>query len=112
MDQPASQREKRRRLADAAITPPDNLTLADFEAESLLDEPAGTGVDVAVPTFFSWPGVSRYLTRDAVQAVFRTVARFPPFSELVFTYAQPRPSDTPTTRRSRTGPRRRGTNRG
>ena len=99
MDQPDSQQDKRRRLADAGIVPPANLIFAavDFEAESLIDELARTGVDVSAPTFFSWLGVSMYLTRDAVDAVFRTVARFPSSSELVFTFAQPRPPGSPTT---------------
>ena len=99
VDQPVSQQDKRRRLADAGIVPPANLIFAavDFEAESLIDELARTGVDVSAPTFFSWLGVSMYLTRDAVDAVFRTVARFPSSSELVFTFAQPRPPGSPTT---------------
>ncbi len=98
VDQPASQQDKRRRLADARIVPPENLTFAavDFRAQSLIDELARTGVDVAVPTFFSWLGVSMYLTRDAVDDVFRTVASFPPSSELVFTFARPRPPGIPT----------------
>jgi len=98
VDQPASQQDKRRRLADAGIVPPGNLIFAavDFEAESLVDELARTGVDISVPTFFSWLGVSMYLTRDAVDTVFGAVASFPPSSELVFTFAQPRISGAPS----------------
>ena len=59
----------------------------------MLNELARTGVDVSVPTFFSWLGVSMYLTRDAVDTVFGAVASFPPSSELVFTFAQPRPRE-------------------
>jgi methyltransferase (TIGR00027 family) len=58
VDQPASQQDKRRWLADAGIVPPGNLTFAavHFEAESLVDELAGKGVDVSILTFFSWLG--------------------------------------------------------
>jgi O-methyltransferase involved in polyketide biosynthesis len=41
------------------------------------------------PTFFSWLGVTMYLNEDAIDAVLRTVAAFPPGSEIVLTFAPP-----------------------
>ncbi|MEP6561388.1 MAG: class I SAM-dependent methyltransferase [Nakamurella sp.] len=92
VDQPASQLVKRDRVAAAELTPPSNLTYAaiDFEHEPLLGGLARTGVDIHRPAFFSWLGVSMYLTREAVGAVLRAVAAFPPSTQLVFTFAQPR----------------------
>ena len=92
VDQPASQQIKRERLAAAGIASPRNLTYAaiDFEHEPLRAGLARTGVDVDRPVFFSWLGVAMYLTRDAVGAVLRAVATFPPSTELVFTFARPR----------------------
>ena len=95
VDQPASQLTKRNRLADAGLVIPANLTFCaiDFETEPLLDGLIRSGVAPNDPTFFSWLGVSMYLTRDAVGAVFRAVGSFPPSTELVFTFAQPQHSD-------------------
>jgi O-methyltransferase involved in polyketide biosynthesis len=45
------------------------------------------------PSFFSWLGVTMYLTRDAIEAVSRTVASFPSGSTMVLTFAQPRAED-------------------
>lgn len=94
VDQPASQRVKRERVTRAGIAVPANLTYLDidFEAVDLLTGLGGGGVDPSRPVFVSWLGVSMYLTRDAVTAVFASVAAFPVGSELVFTFAQPRPA--------------------
>jgi methyltransferase (TIGR00027 family) len=98
VDQPASQQVKRERLAAAGITEPGNLTFAavDFEAEALLDGLLRSGVALDTPTFVSWLGVSMYLTRDAVDAVFQAVSAFPASSQLVFTFAEPRPAGVRT----------------
>lgn len=97
VDHPASQAAKRARLAAAGVAIPANARFAgvDFERESLADGLRRCGVDATKPTFFSWLGVTMYLTRDAIEAVLHTVATFPPGSEIVLTFAQPRaPSDT------------------
>lgn len=94
VDQPASRQVKVSRLANAGIEPPPNLVLAavDFESERVQDGLLRHGVAIDEPAFFSWLGVSMYLTRDAVAAVFRAVAGFAARTELVFTFAQPRPA--------------------
>lgn len=89
VDQSASQAEKRFRLRWASVDAPDNLTFApiDFETTTLADGLSAAGVDSSVPTFFSWLGVTMYLTEPAIDAVLRTVVRFPPSSEIVLTFA-------------------------
>ncbi len=62
----------------------------DFQAEPLENGLRRGGVDSSESAFFSWLGVTMYLTRDAVDAVFRTIAAFPPSSEVVFTFASRR----------------------
>jgi len=90
VDAPATQAEKRARLAAAGIAVPPNVVYAaiDFERTSLGDGLRQAALDPATPAFFSWLGVMMYLTRDAVDAVFRTVAAMPPQSEIAFTFTQ------------------------
>ncbi|MEO6877586.1 MAG: SAM-dependent methyltransferase, partial [Gemmatimonadaceae bacterium] len=91
IDQPASQAQKRAHLAATGIEMPGNVTLAsvDFERESLRDGLVRHGISLLEPTFFSWLGVTMYLTEAAVSAVLRTVAAFRPGSEIVFTFSPP-----------------------
>jgi methyltransferase (TIGR00027 family) len=92
IDQPASQQSKRDRLDAARIPVPPNVTFVpvDFQTESLESGLRRGGVGFTAPAFFSWLGVTMYLTRDAVDAVFQTIATFPPSSEVVFTFASRR----------------------
>jgi len=91
VDEPASQADKRERLARAAVAVPRNVTFVpiDFETTSLADGLAGHGIDVGAPTFVSWLGVMMYLTREAIDAVFRVVRGLPAGSEIVFTFSPP-----------------------
>ncbi len=91
VDQPATQADKRERLATARIAAPANVTFApiDLESTALEDGLRRAGVQLDEPVFFSWLGVTVYLSADAVDAVFRAVAALPPSSEIVFTFAQP-----------------------
>jgi methyltransferase (TIGR00027 family) len=96
VDHPSSQADKRGRLAVAGIEIPPNVTYApiDFETTSLRDGLIANHVDLTVPTFFSWLGVTMYLTEAAIDAVLHTVIGFPSSSEIVFTFAQRRrPND-------------------
>lgn len=89
VDQPATQADKRDRLARADIREPANVTFApiDFETTPLEAGLRAAGVDLDAPTFVSWLGVMMYLTRDAIDAVFAVVRRLPPPSEIVFTFS-------------------------
>lgn len=93
VDHPASQASKRAALAAAGIEIPANVRYADidFERETLGQGLARCGVDTAKPTFFSWLGVTMYLTREAIEATLRTVLSFPKGSGIVFTFVQPNP---------------------
>jgi len=100
VDAPATQAEKRRLLARAGIPEPANVRFAriDFETTALGDGLRAAGFDAARPAFFSWLGVVPYLTRDAIDAVFRYVASLPAPSEIAFTFA-PRDSSEDLVRR-------------
>jgi methyltransferase (TIGR00027 family) len=94
VDQPASQALKRERLAGIEV--PGNV---HFVAADLAREPLGAALERAgfsstVPAFFSWLGVTMYLSRDANLTTLRAIATCSaPGSELVFTYLDQRVLD-------------------
>lgn len=92
IDQPATQTDKKARLAGAGVAIPANVHFADvdFERESLRQGLVRHGISLDEPTFFSWLGVTMYLTEQAIDAVLETVAEFPVGSEIVLTFS-PRP---------------------
>jgi methyltransferase (TIGR00027 family) len=90
LDHPVTQALKRDRLGRAALAVPPNLHFCpiDFERESVASALARSPHDPALPTFFSWLGVTYYLTRQAISNTLtsiRTVAG--PGSEIVLDYA-------------------------
>jgi methyltransferase (TIGR00027 family) len=97
VDHPSSQADKQRLLRSAEIPIPANVRYADvdFEHETLADGLRRCAIDFGQPTFFSWLGVTMYLTREAIDATLATVASFAKGSEIVLTFAQPtEPDDT------------------
>jgi methyltransferase (TIGR00027 family) len=94
VDHPASQNDKRRRLAAAGIEVPGNVEFVgvDFERMSLGEGLRASALDLDRPTFFLCLGVLVYLTGEAAQEIFQLVARFPPGTEIVFTFSRPRSS--------------------
>lgn len=96
IDHPATQARKRERLAaSGAVLPPNvRFVAADLGREPLADVLGRCGFSATVPAFFSWLGVSIYLTRDANLATLRGVATASaPGSEIVFTYTDQRALD-------------------
>jgi methyltransferase (TIGR00027 family) len=91
VDFPATQAWKRQLLRHAQIAEPASLTFApvDFERDTLAHGLSAAGFDAAQPAFFSWLGVSMYLTRDAVMATLGFVARCPAGSGVTFDYLIP-----------------------
>jgi methyltransferase (TIGR00027 family) len=91
VDHPATQAEKRRRLAAAAIAPPAHLVFApcDFETESLADALGACGFDARQRSFFLWLGVVPYLSEPAVFATLATIAKLPGGGEVVFDCRNP-----------------------
>jgi methyltransferase (TIGR00027 family) len=94
VDHPATQAWKRERLQEAAIPIPEGLTFApvDFETQTLPDGLRDAGLELDTTTFFSWLGVTPYLTREAVMATLGFVATLPAGSGIVFDYSVPRES--------------------
>jgi O-methyltransferase involved in polyketide biosynthesis len=64
-----------------------HFVAADLSEETLQSALARSSFDPAQPAFFSWLGVTVYLTREANLATLRAIATVAPAgSELVFTY--------------------------
>lgn len=91
VDHPGTQERKRSLLDAAGLAMPENAVFVaiDFERESLHAGLLRHHIRMAEPTFFSWLGVTIYLKEDAVDAVLKSVAAFPPGSEIVLTFAPP-----------------------
>lgn len=91
VDFPATQAWKQRRLSEAGISLPANLTYApvDFERDSLIERLTAAGLDPGKRTFFLWLGVVPYLTRAAILATLGAIASLPGGGEVAFDYSDP-----------------------
>jgi methyltransferase (TIGR00027 family) len=94
VDHPATQEWKRRKLAAAAVPLPSSVTFApvDFEHRTLDQGLDMAGFDRRAVTFFSWLGVSMYLTAEAIASTLQFVSSTPRGGGIVFDYAVPRSS--------------------
>ncbi len=89
IDHPATQTFKIQRIKDCGISLPPSVHFvsADLANEDLAAALARSSFRRDEPAFFSWLGVTVYLTREANLATLRAVANVSaPGSELVFTY--------------------------
>jgi methyltransferase (TIGR00027 family) len=88
VDHPATQEWKRQLLSRAALKAPESLTFVsvNFESQRLPDRLAANGFHVAEPAFFSWLGVTMYLSPDAIQETLKFVAQSPTSSSIIFDY--------------------------
>jgi methyltransferase (TIGR00027 family) len=88
VDYPTTQAWKRARLEEVGITVSGDLTFApvDFERQTLEEGLRNAGYDSGKCTFFSWLGVTEYLTTEVVMATLRFVASAPVGSGVVFDY--------------------------
>lgn len=77
VDQPASQAEKRARIAKLAGYPSDAATYVpcDFEKDDFLDRLQLAGFDVSAPALILWEGVTYYLPEAAIRATLQRVAK-------------------------------------
>ncbi len=92
IDHPKSQQWKRESLQKAGINKPDNLSFipVDFEKQTLSVEMIQGGYNIDVPSFFSWLGVTPFLSEEAIFATLDYVATSAaPGSEIVFQYCLP-----------------------
>lgn len=89
VDYPATQAWKRARLSAAGIAIPDQMTFAavDFETQSLDVRLQEAGFRRNACAFFSWLGVTPYLSRPAFDSTVQCIAGMPPGSGLAFDFA-------------------------
>lgn len=78
VDHPATQAWKRQRLAECGIAIPDDVVFvgADLSKQRLSTTLASAGVDADAPSFFSWLGVTPYLTPQHVLSTLEDIAGF------------------------------------
>jgi methyltransferase (TIGR00027 family) len=88
VDHPNTQAWKQARLCEAGIPIPRNLTFSpvDFETETIKEGLRRTGFDTEDRAFFSWLGVTPYITDGAIAGTLRFVASLPAGSRIVFDY--------------------------
>ena len=88
-DHPASLVWIRTRLRERGISKPSNLNFVpvDLEEERLATQLAACGFDPTLATFCSALGVTQYLDRGSVDALFGFVAGLSHGSEIVFSFA-------------------------
>ena len=93
VDHPASQEVKREQLGRIGRSLPSNLQFVpvDFETDRLDEALIRAGFDRNAPAFFSWLGVTCYLTNEAVTDTIRQIAAVAaPGSRMVLDYRYPR----------------------
>jgi methyltransferase (TIGR00027 family) len=99
IDHPATQELKIERIRDCGVVLPASVHFiaADLAKLSVAAALATSSFDSRQPAFFSWLGVSMYLTHSANLATMRSVADCsPPGSELAFTYMEAARLRSPT----------------
>jgi methyltransferase (TIGR00027 family) len=104
VDHPASQELKVERLRQCMTEPATavHYVAADLSVEGLDAALARSPFDPHAKAFFSWLGVTTYLTREANLSTLRAIASCgAPESELVFTYIDQRDFDAPDEERRR-----------
>jgi methyltransferase (TIGR00027 family) len=91
VDHPMTQAWKRARLAEAGIAVPPTLSYAptDFEREGLAEGLENAGFSRDAPTFFSWLGVTMYLTLAAFDTTLAFIASTPAGGGVAFDYMLP-----------------------
>jgi methyltransferase (TIGR00027 family) len=100
IDHPATQSLKKQRLAECDVPVKDSVHFlaADLARERLSEVLSRSLFKPTEPAFFSWLGVTMYLTREANMLSLRDIALCgAPGSELVFTYIDQELFTTSTT---------------
>jgi methyltransferase (TIGR00027 family) len=89
VDHPASQTWKQELLTETRIAIPPSLTFVpvNFEHQTLVDGLDQSGFNRNQPAFFSWLGVTMYLTRESCMATFALISKMPPGSGVAFDFA-------------------------
>ena len=89
VDHPDTQAWKREQLQEAGIAISPSLTFVpiDFERQTLADGLGQNGFDAGAAAFFSWLGVTPYLTREACMSTLSFIAKMRASSGVVFDFA-------------------------
>ena len=101
VDRSAMQADKRERIVRAGWTVPDNLTFApvDFAKDSLTERLTAAGFDPSVKSFFSWLGVTYYLSAESIDKTLSELSSLcADGSTLVFDYPDENFFDAPEKR--------------
>lgn len=88
-DHPLTQADKLERITRAGWTVPENLTFVpvDFTKDSLTERLITAGFDPSVKSFFSWLGVTYYLSAEAIATMLSALSSIcADGSSLVFDY--------------------------
>ena len=88
VDHPATQEWKRQLISNAHLKSPASLVYVpvNFERESLAERLGANGFHAQEPAFFSWLGVTMYLSREAIHETLRFVVKSKVSSAIVFDY--------------------------
>ena len=89
VDHPLTQADKLERITRAGWTVPDNPAFApvDFTKDSLTERLIAAGFDPSVKSFFSWLGVTYYLSAEAIDTMLSALSSLcADGSTLVFDY--------------------------
>jgi methyltransferase (TIGR00027 family) len=88
VDLPGTQKLKLKLLRQCGVdTSRVTFASANFLTDDWRDNLLRAGFDPTRPTFFLWEGVTYYLSREAMEKTFRTIALSAPGSVVVFDYA-------------------------
>lgn len=76
VDHPLTQADKKERIARAGWTVPDNLAFVpvDFTKDGLTERLIAAGFDPSVKSFFSWLGVTYYLSAEAIDTMLSALS--------------------------------------
>jgi len=87
VDTPKTQQMKRELLNQCGVDASRiKFVPANFQTDNWMGNLIEAGFDPQKPTFFLWEGVTYYLSRDAMESTFRTIATSAPGSVVVFDY--------------------------
>ncbi|RFM26505.1 class I SAM-dependent methyltransferase [Deminuibacter soli] len=86
IDHPATAARKQQALQHMPAPAHIRYLHTDFNNESLQQLLHRQHVNLSLPGTVIWEGVTNYLTRPAIDAVFSTFAALPPGSAIIFTY--------------------------
>ena len=101
VDHPLTQADKLERIIRAGWTIPDNLTVVpvDFTKDSLTERLIAAGFDPSVKSFFSWLGVTYYLSAETIDMMLSALSSLcADGSTLVFDYPDENFFDAPERR--------------